>query len=133
MRALLLALALLAGACGSTPPTDKPLDARAALELLGARAEVFGLDADPACFDRVLGPRFHDEFGTCATGLTIDAQIWLVIVPGRPYSEGSLPHEVLHLRGLDHPPAGWPADSPEGREIAANRALLAAHPEADRP
>jgi hypothetical protein len=125
-----LLIALTLAACGPLPSTDKPLNAEAALAILGAPAsEVYAVDPDPSCTTaegllRALDP---DPNGVgCFGGMTLGSQVWLAWYPGVKWSESSMAHEALHRRGYDHPPSGWAPDSAEGRWVARGNEKLRA-------
>lgn len=125
MKPLLLALAL--SACGPLPSTDKPLNAEAALVILGAPvSEVYAVDPDPSCTTADGQLRARDVEVGCFGGLTLGDRVWLVYVPGAKWSESSMAHEAQHLFGRDHAGADWAVDSAEGRWVAAGNEKLRA-------
>jgi hypothetical protein len=137
VKLLVIAVLALLGACAPPlPPTDRPVDAKAALALLGADGvEVFLVAPDPACsYTREDGAEVRGFWNAdgCRGGLQEGRQVWLVDPPAwsRFFSAGSLPHEVCgHLRhGDDDHKGPWFAP---GGEVDDCRALLRAHPAAD--
>lgn len=122
-KPLLLALAL--AACGPLPSTDKPLNAEAALVILGAPAsEVYAVDPDPSCTTADGLLRARDVEVGCFAGMTLGRQVWLAWYPGLKWSESRLAHEALHRRGRDHAGADWAADSADGRWVARGNEKL---------
>jgi hypothetical protein len=137
---VLLALAALQACSAPLPPTDKPLNAGPALVVLSGilgtditGTPVYGLTPDPDCGKGPWGWRDHEGDGQCHGGVTIDGQVWLVVIPGQElFSVSGLQHEALHLLGRHHAGADYVPGSADAVLVERGRAALAAMPAADR-
>jgi hypothetical protein len=132
-------LGLVSACSAPLPPTDKPLNAGPALAVLSGvlgadltGTPVYGLTPDPDCGTGPWGWRDREGDGQCHGGITIDGQVWLVVVPGQElFSVSGLQHEALHLLGRHHAGADYEAGSADALLVARGCAALAAVPAAD--
>lgn len=132
MRAAVIALLLLAGACSEPLPEGREVDVTAASELV---LDFYGFRGPPphvylvpdSCGEGVSG--FLSE-GVCRGGMTIrGAGVWLVETPAPQNAvDLSLAHELRHWMGHDHAGLDWSPESEDGRAVAAGEVLLAARP-----
>jgi hypothetical protein len=132
-RALALLILLSAlGACNPTPDNARAVDGRAALAAVlafytGAPAREAQLWPVYVVPKDCMGPEGFPGFwflDGCRGGYADLGGHGLYLAETGSFSD-HLPHEAFHLLGHMHDPLPtWPADSAEGRLIAAARMLL---------